>query len=705
MTEADTLEDAGVSPVQALTQVLELVADSAGVTLAPRVAWEAATDGLALGGDDRLRSLGLAGRRAGLRLGSVHLRWPCDPAELLALSGPALTWLPAARAGEGGRWLAVLGRRGRGVEFAVIDELGGQQRRRSSARRLAQWLQLELETAGVESPRWFRGEPLLPLAPLEAASLPGTAGRFAAIRRLFALARIERGDLGVALVYSMAIGASSLAVPIAVQALVSTVAFGSVLQPLVVLSAMLAVVLGFVAVLRILQAMVVEALQRRLFVRTAADFARRFPRMSFEARRTVHLPELANRFFDVVNLQKAGATLLVDGLSLGLQMLVGMILLGFYHPMLLAFDLALLVAVVLVVFVAGRGAVASSLAESNRKYAVAAWIEDLAATPLRFVDSRSRSFADARAELLIREWLVARGEHFTRLLRQLSGGVGLQVLASTALLGIGGWLVIRRQLTLGQLVAAELVVTAIGAGLGKLGKQLESFYDATAAAAKLGKVVDMPLERSGGELLRGAGPLAVEVREPTAAGGVEPLALAPGDKRVLVGRTAARSDLCDALLGLGDPSTVDVRIDASPVRELDLEALRAAVVLVRGIDLVAGSVHDNLDPQLSPSEPATVRRVLEIVGLSDRIHALPHGLRTSLMPNGWPLRELEARRLMVAQALLRRPRLLVLDGSLDGLGLDADSRARLLDHLFGADAPWTLLVITEDPALLERSQP
>ncbi|KIG18262.1 HlyB/MsbA family ABC transporter [Enhygromyxa salina] len=697
LTEVQPSEDPRDWQVQAMTQVLELVAEPAGVTLEPRVAWEAATAGLAAGGEDPLRSLAQAGRRAGLRLGRVYLRWPCAPAQLLALGGPILTWLPGSGAGAG-RWVAVLGRRGRSIEFALIDE-GGQQRRRLRARAFVKWLERELEAAGVNAPRWVRGEPLLPLASLESGALSGATGRLAAIRRLFALARIERQDLGIVLVYSVGIGGSSLAVPVAVQAVVNTVAFGSVLQPLVVLSVMLAVVLGFVAVLRVLQAVVIEALQRRLFVRTAADFARRFPRMSLEAARTHHLPELANRFFEVAALQKTSAILLVDGLSLGLQTLVGMVLLAFYHPILLAFDFALLIAVVLVVFVAGRGAVASALAESSRKYAVAAWIEDLAASPLRFADPRARKFADARAELLIREWLGARRDHFSRLLRQFGGGLGLQVLASTALLGIGGWLVIRRQLTLGQLVAAELVVTAIGAGLGKLGKQLESFYDATASAAKLGKIVDMPLEPGGGELLPGAGPVGVTVCEPDSAGGSELLALAPGDKRVLVGRTAARSDLCDALFGSGDRSAIDVRVDGWPLRTLDLEALRAEVMLVRGIEVVAGSVYDNLDTELIPSDPAKVRRVLELVGLSARVLALPQGLRTSLLPGGWPLREPEAKRLMLAQALLRRPRLLVLDGSLDGLGLTAEARAQLLDHLFAADAPWTLLVITEDSTL------
>ncbi|PRP92951.1 Alpha-hemolysin translocation ATP-binding protein HlyB [Enhygromyxa salina] len=673
--------------------MLELVAHAAGVSLEPRAAWEAAAEGLAGGRGDLLRSLGLAGRGAGLRLGSVA------PEALVTGGAPSLTWIPGGRSG---RFVVVLGRRGRKLELVVIDE-SGERRRRMSRGKLDAWLELEFGATELEAPRWLRAEPLLPLASLEARAVVGPEGRLGPLRRLLALARLERADLGVVFVYAVAIGGMSLAVPVAVQALVNTVAFGSVLQPLVVLSLLLALCLGFVAVLRVLQALVVEALQRRLFVDTAADFARRFPRLASEVRREYHAPELANRFFDVLTLQKAGATLLLDGLALALQMAVGMVLLAFYHPILLAFDLALLIAVALVVVVAGRGAVASSLEESKHKYAVAAWLEDLAASPLRFADAGARAFADARAELLIREWLRARGDHFTRLLRQLGGGVGLQAIASTALLGIGGWLVIRRQLTLGQLVAAELVVTAIGAGLGKLGKQLESFYDATASVAKIGKIVDMPLERGGGELLAGAGPLELVARDRQA--GTELLALAPGDKLVLVGRSPARSELCDALFGLGDPAQLDLRVDGCALAGLDLEALRADVALVRGVELVAGSILDNLDPRLVPRDKAAIREVLELVGLRERVDALPEGLRSSLLPSGWPLREAEARRLMLAQALLRRPRLLILDGALDGLGLNAEAHARLLDHLFAADAPWTLVVITVSGDLgAERSE-
>ncbi len=286
--------------------------------------------------------------------------------------------------------------------------------------------------------------------------------------------------------------------------------------------------------------------------------------------------------------------------------------------------------------------------------------------------------------------------------RQIGGGFGLQVLASSLLLGLGGWLVIRRQLTLGQLVAAELVVASIGYGLGQIGKHLETLYDAAAAAAKIGKVVDAGIELGGGELLMSSGPFAVHVRKRDSEGATV-LALAPGEKLVVHGRTTDNSCLCDQLYGLTILDDRDVRIDGCSLRGLDLEAYRAEVALIRGLEFVSGSIRDNLDPRPIPSEAALLHEVLEVVNLDERIALLSDGLLTPMLPNGAPLSEVEARRLMLAVALLRRPRLLIIDGGLDGLGLGPEDRKRLLDHLFAADAPWTLIVISEDPDLLSRS--
>ncbi|MGD8863818.1 MAG: ABC transporter transmembrane domain-containing protein [Myxococcales bacterium] len=311
-------------------------------------------------------------------------------------------------------------------------------------------------------------------------------------RRLRALISLEGKELFSLLAYALVLGALSLALPVATQVLVNTIAFGTMMQPLVVLALLLFGVLAIAGLVRLLQWYAVELLQRRLFVRIAEDFARRLPRVTREAHARKDVRELSNRFFDVVSLQKASAWLLLDGLGLALQTVVGMVLLGFYHPMLLAFDVVLVIALIGVVAL-GRGAVSSAVEESAAKYRVAAWLQEVAASPPRFADAEGALLAMQRADLLTRDYLTRRKTHYGRLLRQLVGGVGLQVLAMSALLGLGGWLVIERELTLGQLVAAELVVGAVAAGFVKLGKHFETAYDLLAAVDKVGKVLDLPV--------------------------------------------------------------------------------------------------------------------------------------------------------------------------------------------------------------------
>lgn len=678
------LESTSRPPERVPTRLLELLASAACRELSPRAADAAAASGQ-VAGDSRADWKDLvsrAARHAGLHVAAFVVEGIDELERLRELGTPAVTKI-------GERWLLLTGARGPMLELTVLDDLGEQPRLMRPA-ALLEWL-VEHTSVGLPMP-WLAVEPRLLLAPIEQAKSP--------MRRLLEFARLERGDLGVVVVHAVAIGVATLAVPIAGQALVNTVASSAMLQPLVVLGFLLLLVLGFVASLRVSQAIVVERMQQRLFVRLALDLGRRLPRLSPSARDHYSGPELVNRFFDVVNLQKSAAALLLDGTALALQILVGLLLLGFYHPWLLAFDIVLILGIA-AVLLAGRGAMASSLAESKHKYAMAAWLEDVAGAPLRFADARSRELADARAELLAREWLGARGKHFQRLLRQLVGGIGLQVVATVGLLTIGGWLVIARELTLGQLVAAELVVAAIGAGLGKLGKHLESFYDAATAAAKLGKLLDLPLESADGEPLpRGEGPMAVELRDRST--GATLLSLPPGRRLGLVGCTATHAELLDCLYGLASPAGVVARLDGHELGRLELESLREQVALVRGAELVAGSVLDNLDGRRIASEGDDLSPLLELVGLRERLYGLEHGLTTGLLPDASPLDRTDARRLALVRAVLAQPRLLLIDRGLDGLGLVPSQRAALLDWLFDDRRPWSLIVASEDPDLLSR---
>lgn len=545
---------------------------------------------------------------------------------------------------------------------------------------------------------WAIVEPALPLDPK--GDGPPTPQR-----RLLDFLRDERPDLKVVIAYAVAIGVLSLAVPIAVQALVNSVAFGTVVQPVVVLTLMVAVALSFAGALRVLQATVVEWMQQRMFVRVASDMAARLSAVRRDT--SSYMPELANRFFDVVTVQKSASTLLLDGVALVLQTVVGLVLLAFYHPLLLAFDAVLLLLIAFVVFGLGRGAIDTSMKESKAKYAVASWLEEIARHPTTFRSAHGRAFALDRLDELATQYLQYRGKHWKILVRQIAGTKVLQALASAALLGVGALLVIQRQLTLGQLVAAELIVTSVLAGIAKFGKHLESYYDLVTAIDKVGQVVDLPREQGGGEpFADAAAGVGVSLRAVSVRSGAPPvdLAIAPGERVAIRGANGSgKSTIVDVLYGLLQPASGVALVDGIDLRSVERASYRARVAVVRGNEAFDGTIAENVRVGRAELSDDDVRRALTAVGLLDDVLGLPAGLATRITPEGFPLSAGQTRTLMLARAIVGTPRLLILDEALDGV--DDATRARLASVIFSRSAPWSALVTThsgEISALCDR---
>jgi putative ABC transport system ATP-binding protein len=592
------------------------------------------------------------------------------------------------------RFVAIVGRALGGLE--LLDTHGGRHEPSTVApNTLATMMGAETPDVPLE---WAVLEPRAQLGGPDDHEAAGAHGEHPRPeRRLLQMLREEARDLRAVFIYAIAIGILSLTVPIAVQALVNSVAFGTVLQPVVVLTILVGAALAFDGVLRLLQATVVEWIQQRTFVRTAVEMARRLSMTRSDALGPGYAPELANRFFDVVTVQKSAAVLLLDGLALVLQTAIGMILLAFYHPLLLAFDAVLMLCIGGVVFGLGRGAIETSIKESKAKYRVAAWLEEIARHQTSFRSATSRRFALTRLDALATEYVVYRGKHWKVLARQILGTKMLQAFASAALLGVGGYLVIGRQLTLGQLIAAELIVTAVVGGVAKFGKHLESYYDLVAAVDKLGHVLDLPLEREGGaELPHAARPIALELRgvpvRGDRGGAKIQLRVESGARVSIRGPNGCgKSTLVDVLYGLSKPPTGVVLVDGADLRALDLEEYRAQVALVRGDEAFEGSIYENVRMGREIDD-ARVREALTAVGLLDEIFGLPDGIDTRLAPGGLPLSRGQTRRLLLARAIVDRPRLLVLDEALDGV--DEAARRAVVGALFAADAPWTVLVTT-----------
>ncbi|MFM7150235.1 MAG: peptidase domain-containing ABC transporter, partial [Gemmataceae bacterium] len=491
------------------------------------------------------------------------------------------------------------------------------------------------------------------------------------LRRLLHMIQPERRDIGLLSVFAIGIAILSLAVPITVETLVNTVQGGNLLmmQAVIVLSFILLFCLVLAGAMRILSTYIVELIQRRVFVRVVSELAYRLPRVQTEAFDQHHGPDLVNRFFDVMTIQKSGSTLLLDGLTVVAQAIVGLVVLGFWHPFLLGFDTAVLLAMVFLVWLLGHGGIRTKIQESFAKYAVAGWLEEMVRHPVAFKMAFGQDFAMVRADDLTRDYLRCRVNSFYILFRQIIFGIILQALASAALLGLGGYLVVRNELTVGQLVAAELIVIVLVGSFVKLGKSLESYYDLMAATDKLGHLVDLPIEEESGEkVLFPSGPASLRLNRVRFSylNGTEVLhgvdfAVEPGERIAVLGPSGCgKSTLMDMLLGLRRPSSGSIELDKFDLRDINLRTLRSQLASSAGTEVFGGSILDNVRIGREEVSLADIRTSLETVGMLEKLQALPNGLNSPLLSGGNQLSQGEIQRLMLARALAGRPRLLLI---------------------------------------------
>lgn len=613
--------------------------------------------------------------RVGLRLNQIERPW--GVAQDLLERGPLLARGPSG-------WLVLVAKeRGQVRAFSPVGDTEVLLPPDAIAEQLG-------AASADASIAWGVVQEQLPAAPASPGAPLTPAWRLA---QLFAP---DTQDVKLLVVFSLVVGVLNLATPITVEALVNTVAFVGLLQPIVVLALVLAACLGFAAVLRALEAVVVELIQQRLFARVATDLAYRLPRVRREALENVHGPELVNRFFDVTTVQKVGAKLLLDGITAVLSAGIGLTVLAFYHPLLLAFDVVFLSALALIVFGLGRGAVKTAIKESSAKYAVADWLEELVRHPIAFHLVGGREIALDHGDTLTNTYLQHRRAHFRIVLRQLVSALGLHVVTSTVLLGLGGWLVKIGELTLGQLVASWLIVSLVLDAVAKLGRQLEGVYDLLAAADKLGVLFDLPLEEEGGEECPASeAPAAlqlIDVGHTWPDGGASfsgvSLDLAAGTSVALMGGN--KTTLLEMIQGQRACARGKILYDGIDVRGLRLASLRPQIGLARSGEVITASVAENvrLGRNLSLAE---VQAALTAVGVWEAVQALPEGVRTELTSFGRPLSQGQADLLALARVTASKPRLLLIDGALDGL--DEQRLNHALAHLTER-APWTLVVAT-----------
>ncbi|WP_080239799.1 ABC transporter transmembrane domain-containing protein [Spirosoma rigui] len=313
------------------------------------------------------------------------------------------------------------------------------------------------------------------------------------LSRLMRLLGNEKKDIGYIYLFAIVTGLISLSLPLGIQAVFNLVSGGLVFSSVYVLIGLVISGVLVAGLLLVAQTALVEVLQQRIFAKAAFEFAYRLPRIQPESFGSYYPPELMNRFFDVLTLQKGLPKLLIDLTAATVQILFGIILLSFYHPVFLAFGIFALIAIVVLVLVSGPAGLRTSLSESKDKYKVVAWLEDIARDLPSFRHRGDQVETIDQMDGLVASYLHHRQQHFGVLKRMLYYGVGFKVLVTAGLLIIGTVLVVGRDMTLGQFVAAELVIVLITGSVDKLMSGIDTVFDLLTAVEKIGSVTDLPM--------------------------------------------------------------------------------------------------------------------------------------------------------------------------------------------------------------------
>lgn len=532
--------------------------------------------------------------------------------------------------------------------------------------------------------------------------------------RLNRMLAVDGRDITQIYLYALVSGLINLTLPLGIQAIINLIMGGQVASSWGVLIAFVTLGVGLAGALQVMQLAVAENIKQRIFARSAFEFAYRMPRIRADVLGGRYLPELVNRFFDINTVQKGLTKVLMDVPIALLQIVLGLILLSFYHPFFIAFGLVMVLILLVILRWSGQRGLDTNLVESKYKYEMAYWLEEMGRASTSFKLAGDTQLPIDRTNDLANAYITARRKHFKVLLGQYTAMVGFKTVVTLVLLLLGGLLVMNEQMNIGQFVAAEIVILLVINAVEKLTLSIESIYDVLTALDKIGHVTDLPLERADGRSPRTEGEqgMAVSLKAVTFHSEWSEqvvlrdihLDLSAGERICIGGASGSgKSTLLQLISGVLEPTSGRILIDGEPLGGLDLEHLRAQIGdCISQEDIFTGSVLDNITMGRSRVTEDELEKAIELTGLRKASAMLPQGLMTRLDPQGNRLPKSLVHRIILARCLAGRPRLVLFEDQLHLL--DPEERTAVLDHLLSPTLAASVIAVSNDPHVQRRFQ-
>jgi ABC-type bacteriocin/lantibiotic exporter with double-glycine peptidase domain len=530
-------------------------------------------------------------------------------------------------------------------------------------------------------------------------------------QRLINLLKLDKKDVRQVFYYAIFAGLVSLTLPLGIQAIINLIQGAQVSTSWIILVILVTMGVAFAGVLQLMQIRIIENVQQKIFTRSSFEFAYRFPKIKMSELRNFYPPELANRFFDTLNIQKGISKLLIDVPTALLQIIFGLLLLSLYHPFFIVYGVLLLALIYVVFKYTITKGLETSLLESKQKYKVAHWIQEVARCLISFKLSGKTSLALNKNDYLVSGYLEARENHFKILVLQFVQMIVFKVLVTGGLLVIGGLLVLNQEMNIGQFVAAEIIILLVVASVEKLIVSLESFYDVLTALEKLGQVVDKDLEPTQTDLeLFEQKDFKLELDNiyysvpDRPKNIIDGLSLSiHGKDRILLngGNGSGKSTLLQLIAGLIEPIGGNIFVNGVRLKSEHLNHFRSWLGQSLKLETpFEGTLLQNITFGDKGIKKEDILWVLELTGLDKEIKNMPNGLDTIIYPEGKQMSYTFAKKIVLARSLIRKPKLLVLRDPLDQF--DEIESERIMDALTDPAQPWSLIVVSEDKRWIKK---
>jgi len=518
--------------------------------------------------------------------------------------------------------------------------------------------------------------------------------------RFVNLLQIDKRDIRHIFYYAIFAGLVALTLPLGIQAIINLIQGAQVSTSWIVLVVLVTLGVAFQGILQIMQIRILENIQQKIFTRSSFEFAYRFPKIEWSELLDHYPPELANRFFDTLTVQKGLSKILLDFPTAILQILFGLILLSLYHPFFIIYGLLLVILVYFVFHFTARKGLETSLNESTNKYAVAHWLQEIARSITSFKLSGSTSLAMERNNKLTENYLKARESHFRILLLQFIQMVGFKVLVTAGLLLIGGLLVLNQEMNIGQFVAAEIIILLVINSVEKLVTGLESFYDVLTSLEKIGKVVDKKLEDHEGIdpfENNNTATLSIENLTYTFEDGNRvfkdlSMEAESKDRIVIKGPSGSgKSTLFKLLSGIMKPTHGSMYINNTNFDGMKLNAYRSQVGQVLPDQMpFEGSIYENITFGNNAISRLDIDRVIKDLGLQEFVRTKTKGIESNIFPQGQKIHHTISKRILIARAIVHNPKILLLKDALEHF--EDEEAKKLMAYLSHPDKPWLLIV-------------